>query len=345
MTKIIKTAIVTIVVIAGLSAQGWHESFSTDGTIDADGIFGSDHSWQWWSSGGTPTITDGELSLTVPTGSWDLLEQFTGEREDVNFISIDETSDTNITITPYEFEVYIKTKFTNSVAPSDEDQLFITLAADVDWLGGATGSPNFNAMTIMAIPFYGWTGAYHMATAAWDPIIESPAVAYDTYFWHRIVVDSSDISVWVYTDGEVPGESADFTFTIDISDRLDQFIIAIGCDIDNGTGYVSEVYYNESPSLAVEQDITIAEEYSLDQNYPNPFNPETNIHFRIPNDGHVNLKVYNLKGEEIATLINRRKNAGNHTIVWNASNVPSGLYLYQLKTGSFVQTKKMALIK
>lgn len=85
--------------------------------------------------------------------------------------------------------------------------------------------------------------------------------------------------------------------------------------------------------------------YNLLQCYPNPFNPSTNIKYAIKNDGIVSLKVYNAIGEEIRTLINEFKVAGNYNIEFNAGNLPSGVYIYKLQAGDFVSSKKMILLK
>lgn len=86
-------------------------------------------------------------------------------------------------------------------------------------------------------------------------------------------------------------------------------------------------------------------EFSLDQNYPNPFNPETKINFAIPVSGNVKLSVYNLLGQEVATLVNGFKQAGSHTVNFEAKGLQSGMYFYKLETASFTQTRKMTLLK
>ncbi len=87
-------------------------------------------------------------------------------------------------------------------------------------------------------------------------------------------------------------------------------------------------------------------EYSLNQNYPNPFNPSTQIEFNIPLAGHVTLKVYDVLGREVATLVNENKPAGNHSSFFIlSSSFPSGVYIYRLQSGKFVQTKKLVFIK
>ncbi len=84
---------------------------------------------------------------------------------------------------------------------------------------------------------------------------------------------------------------------------------------------------------------------SLQNNYPNPFNPSTTIKYQLPSMMNVTINVYNIIGQEVATLVNDVKEAGEYSITFDASKLASGLYLYQLKAGSFVQTKKMLLIK
>ena len=85
--------------------------------------------------------------------------------------------------------------------------------------------------------------------------------------------------------------------------------------------------------------------FILYQNYPNPFNPTTNFGFRIANSGFVSLKVFDLLGREVSTLVNEEKPAGTFKVIWNAANLPSGVYFYQLKSGSYTTTKKLLLIK
>ncbi len=86
-------------------------------------------------------------------------------------------------------------------------------------------------------------------------------------------------------------------------------------------------------------------EYSLAQNYPNPFNPITTINYQIPKDGFVTLKIYDVLGKEAATLVNENKPTGRYNIEFNAGNLASGVYLYQLKVNDFVSTKKLVLLK
>jgi len=86
-------------------------------------------------------------------------------------------------------------------------------------------------------------------------------------------------------------------------------------------------------------------EYKLEQNYPNPFNPTTKIDYSIKNDGNVMIKVYDVLGNEVASLVNERKQPGNYSTTFDAANLPSGIYVYQLRTENFTDTKKMLMLK
>ena len=89
----------------------------------------------------------------------------------------------------------------------------------------------------------------------------------------------------------------------------------------------------------------IPTEYNLNQNFPNPFNPTTTISYSIPKEGLVTIKIYNAIGEEVVTVVNEIKQVGNYEIQFNAAALPSGIYFYRIQAGSFVETKKMILLK
>ena len=128
-----------------------------------------------------------------------------------------------------------------------------------------------------------------------------------------------------------------------------------GVSIEHGTPGT----LNEFITSVEEQDNNIPTEYSLSQNYPNPFNPTTTIRFTIPTsplnpspyqgernrERFITLIVYDVLGKEIATLVNAEKPTGSYEVKFDATGLTSGIYFYQLKAGSFIQTKKMVLIK
>lgn len=97
--------------------------------------------------------------------------------------------------------------------------------------------------------------------------------------------------------------------------------------------------------ISVSPDSKNLNEYSLVQNYPNPFNPTTTIDYSINSSGLVSLKVYDMLGSEVASLVNENKEAGNYSIEFNASDFPSGIYVYRITAGNFVDTKKLILLK
>lgn len=86
-------------------------------------------------------------------------------------------------------------------------------------------------------------------------------------------------------------------------------------------------------------------DFSLEQNFPNPFNPSTRINYQIAKDNFVTLKVYDIIGNELAALVNNQQPAGKYSVDFNSANLPSGVYLYRLQAGNYIQTRKMTLIK
>jgi len=97
--------------------------------------------------------------------------------------------------------------------------------------------------------------------------------------------------------------------------------------------------------VGVEDDANIIDTYSLSQNYPNPFNPTTQISYSLEKSGLVTLKIYDLLGRLVTTLVDEQQNSGSHTVNFNASNLTSGVYFYQINSGSYTSAKKMMLVK
>jgi hypothetical protein len=100
-----------------------------------------------------------------------------------------------------------------------------------------------------------------------------------------------------------------------------------------------------SYSESIEVIVSFNYNYKLFQNYPNPFNPETKISFTLASANNVRLSVYDILGNEIFILANENKEAGEHTITFNAAGLSAGVYFYTLKTGEFLETKKLILLK
>jgi len=118
---------------------------------------------------------------------------------------------------------------------------------------------------------------------------------------------------------------------------------------DSKTGYAcgdnGVILKYGSPAVEVEDKLSTIEGFNLEQNYPNPFNPGTKIKYSVPQTSQVQIKVYDVLGNVIETLVYEEKTLGTYELNWSAPNLPSGVYFYQLQAGSYVETKKMVLMK
>jgi hypothetical protein len=116
---------------------------------------------------------------------------------------------------------------------------------------------------------------------------------------------------------------------------------------DGNDGTIDDTLHleNEVTGMGEDQGSLIPTEYRLEQNYPNPFNNSTVIRYAIPKEGLVTLKVYNVIGEEVTTIVTEIKQAGNYQVTFNSDKLTSGVYLYKLTSGGFTETKKMVLLK
>lgn len=103
---------------------------------------------------------------------------------------------------------------------------------------------------------------------------------------------------------------------------------------NGGVTFVGDVKLNEVP-----------EKYSLGYNFPNPFNPSTTIRYAVLQQSLVTIKVFDILGNEVETLLNAEKSKGTYDLTWNAFNKPSGVYFYRIEAGAFIQTRKMLLMK
>jgi uncharacterized repeat protein (TIGR02543 family) len=112
---------------------------------------------------------------------------------------------------------------------------------------------------------------------------------------------------------------------------------------EDGKGPVLTIL-TDTPT-GIEKEEMVPTHYALHQNYPNPFNPETSIGFDLPKEGWISLKVYDVLGKEVATLVEQQMQHGIHRVQWNASAIPSGVYVCQLKAGTFASTIKVLLMK
>lgn len=151
----------------------------------------------------------------------------------------------------------------------------------------------------------------------------------------------SGVEVVDITNAANPNKVGFYTcldYSYDISVSGDYIYLCSGSDGLNVLKYVI-------PTSVDRNEDFLPKAYVLDQNYPNPFNPITKISYELAMSGFVTLKVYDILGKEVATLINEEKPIGTYEATFKASNLPSGIYFYKLQAGSFIETKKMILIK
>ena len=140
--------------------------------------------------------------------------------------------------------------------------------------------------------------------------------------------------------GAVVSPSSGFTVRVDTT-FTDYFNFKVEISSANWPYWVDSTLV----VVGVEDEPTLPTEYALEQNYPNPFNPVTIISYSLPKTSLVQLKIFNVLGQEIATLINEEIPAGTYELTWYAAHLPSGVYFYRLKAGDFISVKKMLLLK
>ena len=330
-----KTIIASLVLVLGISSvnAGWHETFDTDATPSAALSFTSDITWNWWGWGSC-AVADGHLTLV---GADDPFGNVT------SWIQTDQSVDVNAEITPESATIYLKVQFTTTGTPTQGDQLHVCIAIDPAFL------TNLNVYTVASVPAANALGSYYFAEDLSTIGIQDAAIAYDSWFWEKIVVSGDSVSIWAFADGAAPADTAGYIFTTDnvaIGAGAPTFIIAAVTDDDSSSVHIDEIWYNETPTgMSISDDAPIASSYELGQNYPNPFNPTTHIRFNIPETAGAKLTVFNIMGEAVANLVDGVVSAGGHTVSWNAANMPTGVYFYRLESGNFSQTRKLLLVK
>jgi len=176
----------------------------------------------------------------------------------------------------------------------------------------------------------------------WDYNIEPDIASYEVYryggksgaFWSKIKTTNLNR----YIDKNFEYSNPDFDFIVKYKIRA--------VDTQNKFSVFSdliEVPVNSNKKISIPKELE--KSYQLFSNYPNPFNPTTTIIYSIKDAGLVSIKVYDILGSEVAELVNENKEAGYYSLEFNASELPSGFYIYKLQTGDFVSSKKMILLK
>ena len=324
-----KTIIACLILVFSTSniKAGWAETFETAAEPSAALSLESDMTWSWWGWG-VASVADGYITLV---GAEDPFGNTT------SWLQIDQSIDAEAEITPSATEIYVKARFMTNGTPSTGDQLHVCVKIDPEFL------TNLAVHTVVSSP--GQIGDFWFQENVSNGVASS-AVAYGTWHWQKIVVDGQNISVTAWADGEAMPDTATYSYEALTTTEAPSFILVGVTDDDSSSVQIDELWYNETPTgLGISDEAPIASRYELGQNYPNPFNPTTHIRFNIPERANAKLTVFNVMGEEVATLVNGVMQAGGHTVSWNAASMPTGVYFYQLESGNFSQTKKLLLVK
>jgi uncharacterized protein (TIGR02145 family) len=182
-----------------------------------------------------------------------------------------------------------------------------------DGIGAGTNTSGFSALLSGSRGFNGQSYYFsHLRVYIWL----WSSTDYDPVYANVLELGFSDSNVLLYLNGKAAAFS-------------------VRCIKGDGATAVEE---NQG-----RQDLPVR--FSMSQNYPNPFNPSTTIKYRIPTEGNVSLKVFDLLGNEIATLVNDYRSAGSYSVDFNGKNIPSGIYFYKIQVNEFTEAKKMILLK
>ncbi|RPI06953.1 MAG: T9SS C-terminal target domain-containing protein [Ignavibacteriae bacterium] len=189
------------------------------------------------------------------------------------------------------------------------------------------------------------TNRYHKM---WDDGTHGDAVANDTIYTIQIAYSTTNTVGQVFKFG-IGGSDNETAFGLNHLENIDDTQPTATLNTQFGSinpgKYNRWDFTNKIPTGVAEQIAGVAKTFALDQNYPNPFNPSTVIRYSIPQDANVTLHVYNLIGQQVATLVNQKQVSGNYSVTFDASKLSSGVYFYQINAGQFVSTKKMLLLK
>jgi len=228
--------------------------------------------------------------------------------------------------------------------------------------GVAPGTADIYAQRVNSTGAVQWTATgVIICTSAGDQI-KSQLVsdgnngAYIVWEDHRNAGNSDIYAQRIASNAAITWSANGFGICTMATDQLNPMIVSNGNlgalvvwqDYRSGNNF--DIYMNGFNTTGIFTAIggngnTVPFEYALSQNYPNPFNPTTQIDYQLPKAGNVKISIYNVVGQVVSVLVNENQSKGNHTIDWNASDFPSGVYIYKLESGSYVSNKKMILLK
>jgi hypothetical protein len=157
-----------------------------------------------------------------------------------------------------------------------------------------------------------------------------------------VTLAQNKIPVSVLSSGGEKSASAEFILSSTVGESFIGKTINATNQQNVGFWYV---YKQSTITVVEEEQELLPTEFKLEQNFPNPFNPATTIKYAVPIKSNVLIKIYNIVGEEVAKLVNEEKDQGWYSLVFESSGLASGIYIYRMQAGTYVNTKKMILVK
>jgi hypothetical protein len=189
------------------------------------------------------------------------------------------------------------------------------------------------------------------STPSWEPadgaVVESSAVQFSwgesnfAQSYNVQVSDKSDFSTIIAEASDL----SDATYEVDDLSKGIYYWRISAANASGTSDWSEHLTFEVNTGTSNESDGNLPQKFTLKQNYPNPFNPTTNIEYSVPRATDVQLTVFNMLGQSVATLVSEKKSAGIYTVSFDASSLSSGIYIYVLKSGNFTETRKLTLIK
>ncbi len=232
--------------------------------------------------------------------------------------------------------------------------IFKTTDAGVNWTQSSSGtSNNINAFSFGSGKIFavGNNGTILNSTDAGDTWSSNTSPTIENLF---SISSSGQNSNWILASGSngtiIKSTDNGDTWFLQSSPTSEDLFSALAVTNNihfavGNKGIVLKTTDGGGNPVSIEDVKDVPLQFEVYQNFPNPFNPTTTVKYQIPELSFVSLKVYDVLGNELATLINEEKAVGTYAVEFNAKDIPSGIYFYQLKAGSFIETKKMVLLR
>ncbi len=334
------------------SIEGTLYSFD-DGYTSGSDLTPGEGYWLRFENAGS-TVIDGtpinELTLSL-NEDWNLVS---GLSEDISIYSVLDPDSILVPGTLYGFnDGYVAA---DMLSPGNGYWLRAFQAGDITLTSGGLAKVkphNFslkgkaNSLSISGSELYFGIELSDKDRLSYSLPPKPPPGAFDVRFSGdtRIMVDKAEIEVMS------PHETITISYDVvlDAGEYM-HWVLSTGSGGEHTLEGTGEITVPTEETFTLERKAIIPIAYALHQNYPNPFNPTTTLRYDLPVDNHTTLTIYDLNGREVNQIVNTSQPAGHHSVMWNATNsfgkpVSAGVYLYQIRAGEFVQTRKMVLLK